>query len=920
MRNIKFFGVIVIFVITFGLNVFAATVTIPATNTNTVSNNKPFGSFFGFERTAAIYTAAEHGITPGSAVTDVCWYVNAVNAPSDVPAVIYMSTTTSTTFTSSTFASEIAGATTVFSGIIRANTLIPDNFRCVALTTPFAYTSNNLKIMVEANALFGGNEGSVAKQFRWSPGASQVWQADNIAPAGNGGISSTRPNIRLMFNPPSGPGTVQFRTSTFSANEGTSAIISVDRVGGSDGPVSVNFATSNGTATSADYTSVSGTLNWSAGDFEPKTFAVPLTDDSMPDQNETIILTLSNPNGTTITGTNPATLTIKEVFRGAYTVGIGGNFPSLTKTGGIFEAINNSPEVGPLVINIISDLTGETGQITLRPIAGNPSVLIKPFGLPRKISGIARNIFWIDGADNITIDGSTKAGGNETVSAVRELTIENQNSFSSDVIFMRANPFLGGSPDPARNNTFKNLIIRGGETTKANVGINIQGADNDNTRIENCQFQRLRIGVASVGGSIENPNLGTVITRNDMSSTGADSIGIDGELSGGIVVINEDGVQVTDNSIGGISLNGGAPFGILVGNVSTNLNTLVTLPAGTVSNALILRNSIRGISTISSFTAPPALGIGVNGGANGANIIANNMISGVIAGGGFSSAPVGIHVEGGSLGSITRLYYNSVSMTGNRESNNFVNFAPSYGVAIVGNNPIVELKNNIISNSQTVSGASLGANAFAVGTSSAVFTNLDADYNLYFPSGTNARGFRSGSLLPNQGTNYANVSLWSNAIGDDINSALIGEVDPLFINPLNNLRIPITSPAVDRGIPVSILDDFDGTIRSAVGFTNGVPDIGADEVPAVSASTASIRGRLITSRGRGLTNAIVTLTNQTTGEIRSVKSTSFGYFGFQDLRVGNTYVLSVSSKRFEFTPQSFRLSGDLNNLILIANQ
>jgi hypothetical protein len=921
MRNIKFFGMVVILIVTFGISVFSATVTIPEANTNTENNRKPFGSFFGFERNAAIYTAAEHGMVPGSAVTDVCWYVNSVNAPNNVPVVIYMSATTSTTFTPSSFASEIAGATTVFRGTLTGTSFVADSFRCVALTTPFAYTGGNIKILVESNALFTGNEGSFAKQFRWSAGASESWQADNVAPSGNGGVGVTRPNIRLMFNPPSGPGTIQFRSSISSATEGTAATITVDRAGGSDGSISVSYSTSDGTATAADYTSVSGTLVWTAGDLTPKTFSAPLTDDSIGDPNETVVLTLSNPNGTTISGLNPSTLTIRDNFRGTFTVGIGGNYTSLTKQGGIFDAINNTPEVGPVVINIISDLTDETGQITLNPIAGNPPVLIKPFGSPRKISGVARHIFWIDGADNITIDGSTRAEGDQIGSAARELTIENQNSFSSEVIYMRANPFVGGSPDPARNNTFKNLIIKGGETTKANVGILVEGADNDNTRIENCQFQRMRIGVFSIGGSPANPNLGTVITRNDMTSTGNDSIGIDGQLSGGIIVTNDDGVQVTDNSIGGIALNGGAPFGILVGNVSTDLNSFVTLPTGTVSNALILRNSIRGISTINSFTSSPALGIGINGGANGANIIANNMISGIIAGGGFSSAPVGIHVEGGSLGSITRLYYNSVSLTGNRESNNFVNFAPSYGVAIVGNNPIVELKNNIISNNQTISGASLTANSFAVGTSSSTFTNLDADHNLYFPNGTNSRGFRSGSLLPNQGTNYANVLLWSNAIGDDVNSALIGQVDPLFINPLNNLRIPIISPAVDKGITVSVLDDFDGTVRSVVGFTNGVPDIGADEVPVNSVSgNTSIRGRLLTSTGRGLTNAIVAITNTITGEVRSARSTSFGFFSFQDLPVGDFYVLSVSSKRFAFNQQTFRLNGSLNDFILTANQ
>jgi hypothetical protein len=931
MRNIKFFGAVMILIVTFGISVFSATVTIPAANTNTESNRKPFGSFFGYERTAAIYTEAEHGITQGSAVTDVCWYVNSVNAPNNAPVVIYMAATTSTQFSPSTFASEIAGATRVFSGTITGNSLVADSFRCVPLTTPFPFTSGNLKIMVESNSLLTGNESSIAKRFRWSAGASQSWEADNFEPAGNGVVSLTRPNIRLMFNPPSGPGAIQFRSSSFSADEGTSAIITVDRVGESNAAVSVNYATSDGTATTTDYTSVSGTLVWSAGDITPKTFTIPLTDDSIADPNETVILNLSNPNGTTISGINPATLTIREGFRGTFTVGVGGNFTSLTNSGGIFQAINNTPNVGPLVINIISDLTNESGQNALNPILGNPPVLIKPFGSPRTISGFPTfSLLTINGADNVTIDGSTRAGGNESGFMARELTVTTASPITNLILARTL------FDNPSSNNTFKNLIIKGGEPVRAGVGIRIEGRDNDNTRIENCQFQRLTIGVFSVGESIANPNLGTVITRNDFASTGSNSIGTEindlNELTGGIVVLNDDGGQITDNSIGGVfAPNGAISFGMLVGSISDPTLDSRFLGVGSVSNARILRNRISGIRSIKGdrLSYPP-IGIGVNGGLNGANVIANNMISGIIGDGDTTVAPVGIYVANRLPGSITKLYYNSVSMTGNRVTTNAF-IAPSYGVAIIGDDsnadPNVEMKNNIISNNQTVTGPGLNANAFAVGTSSTTFANLDSDYNLYFPSGTNARGFRSGSLLAvgsvlsGSATNYTNVSLWSNAIGDDVNSALIGQRDPLFINPLNNLRIPITSPAVDRGIPVSVLDDFDGTVRSVVGFTNGVPDVGADEIPANSVSaTASIRGRLRTSTSRGLANAVVVLTNTITGEVRSARSTSFGFFNFQDLPLGDFYVLSVSSKRFVFNRQTFRLNESLNDLILSANE
>jgi surface-anchored protein len=63
-------------------------------------------------------------------------------------------------------------------------------------------------------------------------------------------------------------GQLQFETSTYSVNEGAgTASIDVVRVGGSDGRIAVNYATSNGTATTgSDYTSASGTLEFLDGE------------------------------------------------------------------------------------------------------------------------------------------------------------------------------------------------------------------------------------------------------------------------------------------------------------------------------------------------------------------------------------------------------------------------------------------------------------------------------------------------------------------------------------------------------------------------------------------------------------------------------------------------------------------------------
>ena len=108
---------------------------------------------------------------------------------------------------------------------------------------------------------------------------------------------------------------VGFSTDAYTVDENAgTATITVNRIRGTTGAVSVNYATSNGTASSgSDYTSTSGTLNWADGDNTSKTFTIPIINDNNHESSqESVNLTLSNATGASIAGTNPATLFINE--------------------------------------------------------------------------------------------------------------------------------------------------------------------------------------------------------------------------------------------------------------------------------------------------------------------------------------------------------------------------------------------------------------------------------------------------------------------------------------------------------------------------------------------------------------------------------------------------------------------------------
>ncbi len=95
------------------------------------------------------------------------------------------------------------------------------------------------------------------------------------------------------------PGALRFSPASTTVSEGAgSATVTVQRILGDDGAVSVQYATSNGTAQAgSDYSAKSGTLSWGDSDDAPKAFMVAITNDTSAEGNETINLALSNPTG-----------------------------------------------------------------------------------------------------------------------------------------------------------------------------------------------------------------------------------------------------------------------------------------------------------------------------------------------------------------------------------------------------------------------------------------------------------------------------------------------------------------------------------------------------------------------------------------------------------------------------------------------
>lgn len=89
---------------------------------------------------------------------------------------------------------------------------------------------------------------------------------------------------------------------------------------------------------------------------------------------------------------------------------------------------------------------------------------------------------------------------------------------------------------------------------------------------------------------------------------------------------------------------------------------------------------------------------------------------------------------------------------------------------------------------------------------------------------------------------------------------------------------------------------FGGTYQLRGGFW-------ASQDLAPTSAGVSISGRVITADGAGIRNATISLTSLN-GVRRNAITASFGFFRFDRVEAGQTYILEIGSKRFTFANPS----------------
>lgn len=167
--------------------------------TGTIAQEHPLSSYFGFQRSAALYTAAE--INQTGFINKLAWDIGKMG--DSRPVKIYLKLVEADTLVAANWSTLTTGATLVYNGTFSPKNTI--GYRTINLDRSFNYAdrTKNVLVLVETNAGRAGIDDAEGLKIKASTSVKQhlTLGVDNINTPGNLSFVSSRPNIKVTFGP-----------------------------------------------------------------------------------------------------------------------------------------------------------------------------------------------------------------------------------------------------------------------------------------------------------------------------------------------------------------------------------------------------------------------------------------------------------------------------------------------------------------------------------------------------------------------------------------------------------------------------------------------------------------------------------------------------------------------------------------------
>ncbi len=174
------------------------------------------------------------------------------------------------------------------------------------------------------------------------------------------------------------------------------------------------------------------------------------------------------------------------------------------------------------------------------------------------------------------------------------------------------------------------------------------------------------------------------------------------------------------------------------------------------------------------------------------------------------------------------------------------------------------------------------------------------------PQGTGTAGPDTFMVLYTGAFNPAAPLTNCTSVNDDISGATNRRSRISQALGAGSYNVVVTS---FNNAPTTVADD------NALPWTYSLAVIGG----VTTAAGVTVGGRVMTAEGRGLRGARVTMTDSN-GAARSVFTGAMGRFQFDDVEPGQTYVITIGSRRFTFSPQVVQVTDNIGDLSFIAGQ
>ncbi len=240
--------------------------------------------------------------------------------------------------------------------------------------------------------------------------------ASSISSSAIASVSSSSSQSYASAGP---AGSVRFTSNGFTVTENAGqATVSIARVGGKQGTVSVEYAITAGTAKATDFTASTGTLTFS-GNETSKKLTIPVIDNTAMDGDRTVIITLSKPtNGAVLSAPSSVTLIIvdNESINTSSSSGFVPSGPPVNPAGTfVFSASQyTTPENNPTLTVTVQRMGGSTGTtgVNYSIVPGTAYAGVDYSGSNGTLTFAAGEVsktFTVSIVNNSNVDGSRKA-------------------------------------------------------------------------------------------------------------------------------------------------------------------------------------------------------------------------------------------------------------------------------------------------------------------------------------------------------------------------------------------------------------------------------------------------------------------------------------------------------------------------------